>query len=130
MLCGMPSLAPLAHTAMILAKENIGDSSHQVKAVRVFKAMELYFEAMPQAVLQVYVGVAYGKLDLSSDMDYLLAVSVFISLLGAGVTAAGFETMKREHMAVTSHSCTFLCRLSVNPSGEVSFGLFGRHLNK
>jgi hypothetical protein len=121
LLLGMPGLAPVAYTAMVLSKEDFDDSSDDVQLVKLFKGLELVFEAMPQSVLQVYVGVAYGKLDPSSDLDYLLAVSVFISLLGAGATAAGFESLDRESMTVTSRAGFFLALLRSSQTAALVF---------
>ena len=69
-------------------------------ALKVFKALELVIESVPQSVLQTYVGVAYGKCDPSSPtFSYLLPVSVTVSLLGAGSTVFGLEAEMRNAAA-------------------------------
>ena len=53
-------------------------------------------EALPQSMLQAYVGISYGKLDpLAEDFSPLLAVSLFLSLFGAGSTLFAAETAAR-----------------------------------
>ena len=69
--------------------------------LKVFKVVELVFEALPQAVLQVYVGVAFGLLDPSgADFDPLLTGSVAVSLLGAGASFTGFEALGWDGLAM------------------------------
>jgi hypothetical protein len=47
----------------------------------LFKAMELVFEALPQSVLQTYVGVSYGQMDPGSDnFKPILVFSVATSM--------------------------------------------------
>ena len=66
------------------------------KVLKAIKAAELVFEALPQSMLQTYVGVAYGKFNPSSPtFSYLLPVSVTVSLLGAGSTVFGLEAEMR-----------------------------------
>eukprot|EP01046_Picozoa_sp_COSAG06_P042144 COSAG06_NODE_5330_length_3548_cov_1.843433_2_plen_889_part_00 len=110
---GIAGLAPVALAVILLWDDSEDENSEgSTLVMKAFKGMELVFEALPQSVLQVYVGVAYGKLDPSGgQLDYLLAVSVFISLLGAGATGAGFETMENDDVTLVSRTGIFLCLL-------------------
>ena len=78
------------------ALHTIADFAGGASTLKLFKALELIVEMMPQSILQTYVGVAYGKFDPSSPtFSYLLPVSVTVSLLGAGSTVFGLEAEMR-----------------------------------
>eukprot|EP01045_Picozoa_sp_COSAG04_P002611 COSAG04_NODE_96_length_26486_cov_136.642817_15_plen_1257_part_00 len=103
-LVSIPGLAPAYWTMMVL--NAVADPKHPVsgaggeKVLKLFKAAELIIEAVPQSILQTYVGVAYGKFDPSSPtFSYLLPVSVTVSLLGAGSTVFGLEAEMRNAVA-------------------------------
>eukprot|EP01047_Picozoa_sp_COSAG01_P114442 COSAG01_NODE_43116_length_433_cov_0.769461_1_plen_133_part_10 len=83
---GLPGLAPLAWTVTIMRDaDSVLLRAGGAKALKLFKALELIVENVPQSVLQTYVGVAYGEFEPSSPtFSYLLPVSVTVSLLGAG----------------------------------------------
>ena len=94
---GLIGLAPACMGFLALWTKDVNALNH----LKVFKVVELVFEALPQAVLQVYVGVAFGLLDPSgADFDPLLAVSVAVSLLGAGASFTGFEALGRDGLAI------------------------------
>eukprot|EP01045_Picozoa_sp_COSAG04_P004436 COSAG04_NODE_192_length_20873_cov_26.172957_12_plen_1541_part_00 len=118
LLVGLAGLAPVGFAALILHLEGHDDNSG-LQQMKQFKALELVFEALPQSILQcatsllrlgttqvlipsscccrTYVGVAYGRFNPSSPkFSNLLPVSVFVSLLGAGSTAFGFEASARD----------------------------------
>ena len=102
---------------------------------KVFKVLELVFEALPQLVLQTYVGIKFGSLDPSSaDFDVLLACSVGVALLGSGASCLSFEALGRyafdsgEEMVTVASSYgvfTVLARSAQTASLVLSVALLG-----
>eukprot|EP01046_Picozoa_sp_COSAG06_P012306 COSAG06_NODE_719_length_12828_cov_24.153036_7_plen_969_part_00 len=92
---GLVGLAPSTLAVMTLYTKDVAT----IEQLKAFGTLELIIEALPQAVLQTYVVVSFDRL------DPLMAVSIFISLLGAGNTMFGYEAMNRighAQLAVTS----------------------------
>ncbi len=98
-LVGLPGLAGVAFAARTLQAGANGDvqgSKSQTKLLKIFKGMELLFEGLPQSLLQMYVGVAYGQLNPSgNEFNPLLVGSVAVSLLSGGATVFGLEVEGR-----------------------------------
>eukprot|EP01043_Picozoa_sp_COSAG02_P008697 COSAG02_NODE_283_length_25709_cov_24.523311_16_plen_1395_part_00 len=70
--------------------------------LKVFTVLELMLETIPQSMMQVYVGVAYGQLDPhSQNFSYVLAGSVVWAFIVAGNTLFGVELLERSR---TGHS--------------------------
>ena len=68
-------LAPVALTAWVLRKPTHEDS--HLELILAMKGAEMMFEAVPQSMLQTYVGVAYGKFDpQNEEFSLLLPCSV------------------------------------------------------
>ena len=92
MALGILGLGPAAMGGLTLWSRD----PNAINFLKVFKVLELVFEALPQLVLQTYVGVAFGLLDPSSaGFDVLLACSVGVALLGSGVSCLSFEALGR-----------------------------------
>ena len=67
---GVAGLAPVAVAAWTLKHGYDGeedDAKEMLKALKYFKVMELICEALPQSLLQSYVGVSYGKFNPSAE---------------------------------------------------------------
>jgi hypothetical protein len=97
LLCGLTGLAPVASAALVLySTHNRDDAIDGLKFVSRTKAVLLVCEELPQLVLQVYIGTAYGLLDpYLADFDRYLAFSVCIGLVNAGIGFFGFENDER-----------------------------------
>ena len=131
MVLGMLGLGPAAMGALVLWSRD----PNALNFLKVFKVLELVFEALPQLVLQTYVGTAFGLLDPSSDeFDVLLACSVGVALLGSGVSCLSFEAIGRyafesgEEMVTVASSYgvfTVLMRSAQTASLVLSVALLG-----
>eukprot|EP01043_Picozoa_sp_COSAG02_P028955 COSAG02_NODE_1782_length_10945_cov_9.882722_4_plen_935_part_00 len=131
MVLGMLGLGPAAMGALVLWSRD----PNALNFLKVFKVLELVFEALPQLVLQTYVGTAFGLLDPSSDeFDVLLACSVGVALLGSGVSCLSFEAIGRyafesgEEMVTVASSYgvfTVLMRSAQTASLVLSIALLG-----
>eukprot|EP01043_Picozoa_sp_COSAG02_P047078 COSAG02_NODE_4474_length_5324_cov_19.463028_2_plen_283_part_00 len=105
---GLLGLSHLAHTAVCLSSHM--SSAHILEKLKLYKAVELVFEALPQSLLQAWVGVTVGHLDpSSSNFSALIVSSLCVSILGAGVTCFTLEaigrngnTMKRNAIVMRS----------------------------
>ena len=56
--------------------------------MKIFKALELVFEALPRPILQAYVAIAYGRLNLTGALQPAALLLHSVSLLGAGATCS------------------------------------------
>ena len=91
---GMLGVAPMLEAAVTLSDgmhhstdDQLAEDIWLLKSIR---ALELVVETLPQSFLQVSIGVMYGMLSPTSlQFDPLLALSVTISLVTAGVTMVG-----------------------------------------
>jgi hypothetical protein len=62
------------------------------RLLKLSKGMELVLEAVPQSLLQTYIGVSYGQINPSAEhFNPMLASSIALSLFGAGLTLFGLE---------------------------------------
>jgi hypothetical protein len=128
---GLVGLAPAAMGLLALWSAD----PHALNFLKIFKVLELVFEALPQLVLQTYVGVAFGLLDPSGDeFDVLLACSVGVALLGSGASCLSFEALGRyniqsEEALVTVGSIygvsTMLMRAAQTASLVLSVAMLG-----
>lgn len=60
--------------------------------LKLAKGMELVLEAVPQSLLQTYIGVSYGQINPGTEFfNPVLAASIALSLFGAGLTLFGLE---------------------------------------
>jgi len=91
---GMLGIAPMLEAAVTLSDgmhhstdDQLAEDIWLLKSIR---ALELVVETLPQSFLQVSIGVMYGMLSPTSlQFDPLLALSVTISLVTAGITMVG-----------------------------------------
>ena len=89
LLLGVPGLAPAAVAARALYQRD----SAGVEKLLSCKMTELALEA-PQTIMQASYGVIFGLFDPAS-IDFLLAISVAVSLVNAGTTASAFGSAER-----------------------------------
>jgi hypothetical protein len=94
-LAGMAGAVPLAIllSAFFTDTGNVRESR---AAMVPYMMVQLLLEALPQSVLQSYLGITEGMLD-STDESYkpLIAVSFAVSVLGAGVSTFSIDTRLR-----------------------------------
>eukprot|EP01043_Picozoa_sp_COSAG02_P045497 COSAG02_NODE_4162_length_5685_cov_3.282492_1_plen_1276_part_00 len=98
---GMAGLAPVAVAIITLRhgyqmSESSSWSQEKTKQdsqlLKLAKGMELVLEAVPQSLLQTYIGVSYGQINPSSEyFNPVLASSIGLSLFGAALTLFGLE---------------------------------------
>jgi hypothetical protein len=92
---GMSGLAPVVTATLMLYQGRLFCQPLLTNGaiMKLFKALEVVFEALPQSILQAYVVVAYGRLNPSDSEHFsrLLCFSISISLLGAGTSGFNFE---------------------------------------
>ena len=89
-------LAPLCHAAAAIYVRNPKEGKRNLK---IAKALELVFEALPQATVQAYVMVAEDKFNWADNPDKFdrgLAVSLGLSIFVAGSTLYGLEAEARK----------------------------------
>jgi hypothetical protein len=94
-LVGIAGLAPICVALLALKLGASGDESkgkEMIQLLKIFKGCELVFEALPQSLLQTYVGTSYGQLNPSGDdFNPLLAGSVALSMVSGGSSILGLE---------------------------------------
>lgn len=97
---GLAGLAPAAMAYLTLVRRDRAGLAY----VTVFKVLELFLEALPQSVLQTYIGVSYGQLDPDSDTyNRLFVFSIFTSVVGSALTFNSFELLDgRQHVNMLS----------------------------
>lgn len=108
LMLGLLGLSPVVHVVVCLSGHM--SSAFILEKLKLYKAIELVFEALPQSLLQAWVGVTMGHLDPSSPrFSALVTTSLCISTLGAGVTCFTLEaigrngnTMRRDEIVVRS----------------------------
>jgi len=93
---GLVGLSPAALAALTLYTQKAVRLEGE-DGIKLLKAAEVVFEALPQSVLQGYVGISYGRLDPSDaeNFDLFLMGSLGVSLLGAGATMFSWEFSNR-----------------------------------
>lgn len=69
--------------------------AEELRTLKLLGVAELCLEAAPQALLQAYVGVAYGGFEPGS-YDLLLVASLSVSLLAGGMEMLGMEEIRRD----------------------------------
>ena len=63
------------------------------------KGMELVLEAVPQSLLQTYIGVSYGQINPNDEFfNPVLATSIALSFVGAALTLFGLEMEMRNKL--------------------------------
>ena len=90
------------------AEEVAEAAQENVHLVYLQSALELVLESMPQAVLQTYIGVAYGELDqettsMSKPVSMLLAFSILCSFVASGAVMFDLESEERNQELPSSH---------------------------
>ena len=111
-LIGMVGLAQLVHAGIGLSGKM--SSAHTLERLKLYKAAELVFEALPQSLLAAWVGVTRGYLDPSSEsFSVLLTASLCISVLGAGVTCFTLESIGRNGNTMSEDMLTVVSRYGV-----------------
>jgi hypothetical protein len=97
--------------------------------LKALKFLEFALEALPQLVLQSFVGFSYRELDSSApQFNLALAVSIVISLLGAGASLTHIDFKRDEEvyaMASPFGVVLLLLRASQTAALVFSIGLLG-----
>lgn len=114
---GMLGLVPAA-TVLSGFCADTGNVRESRAAMKSFVGVQLLLEALPQSVLQAYLGITEGMMDTTSaNFQPLLVVSVAVASLGAGVSVYSIETRLRPGVqfmaryavvAVMGYAATFL----------------------
>ena len=111
-LLGLIGLAQLAHAGIGLSGNM--SSAHTLERLKLYKAIELVFEALPQSLLQAWVGVTRGCLGPSSEsFSVLLTASLCISVVTAGVTCFTLESIGRNGHTMTADVLRVVSRYGV-----------------
>ena len=106
----LAGLAPLGLLRKALEEDDPSLYAHGLKPYRL---SELIFEQLPLLLLQMYVGLSYGQLDVSSNnFNAFLFFSTWSSLVQTAKSTADVETLFRPYIALTSWYglYTLLCR--------------------
>lgn len=116
-LYGMLGLVPAA-TVLNAFCTDTGNVRESRAAMKSFVGVQLLLEALPQSVLQTYLGITEGMMDAASaNYQPLFVVSVAVASLGAGVSMYSIETRLRPGVkfmgryaavAVMGYASTFL----------------------
>jgi hypothetical protein len=96
---GWLGLTPVAAAAVILQEGSHGHedmAQEDEKEMQITGSVELVLEALPQAMLQSYIGISYGFFDLSSEeFDLQLVLSVCMAIFTGGHTLFTGESAER-----------------------------------
>lgn len=87
LMLGVLGLSHVVHVAVCLSGHM--SSAHILEKLKLYKAIELVFEALPQSLLQAWV------MTTSPMPGALVTTSLCISILGAGVTCFTLEAIGR-----------------------------------
>ena len=102
---GWLGLTPVAAAAVILHEGSHGHedmAQEDEKQLKITGTVELVLEALPQAMLQSYIGISYGFFDLSSEeFDLQLVLSVCMAIFAGGLTLFTGESAERHLKLVT-----------------------------
>ena len=89
------------------AEELAEAAQENLHLVYLQSAFELILESMPQAVLQTYIGVAYGQFEQNATTgrtsSWLLVASILCSFLASGVVMFDLEAEERNQDLPSSH---------------------------
>jgi hypothetical protein len=96
---GLLSLVPVVQAVLVMKDASRGRQVHgkgddmgSLDVVEHMAFFEIILETLPQASLQAFVGVAYGRFNpASGDFSSMLLVSLVMSFVQAGTAAFGFE---------------------------------------
>ncbi len=109
---GLLGLSHLVHVGVCLSGHM--SSAHILEKMKLYKAIDLVFEALPQSLLQAWVGVVMGQLDSSSpSFSALITTSLCVSILGAGVTCFTLEAIGRNGNAMSRNEIVIRSRYGV-----------------
>jgi hypothetical protein len=100
-LLGMSGMSPAVQSAVNL-KDKAAHVPHPRADIRerTFKSI-VAMMALPQSVLQTFIGISYSRFDISSEnFDPLLVWSVVISVIGSGANAVAAERLFRNEVLV------------------------------
>ena len=102
---GWLGLTPVAAAAVILQEGSHGHedmAQEDEKQLKITGTVELVMEALPQAMLQSYIGISYGFFDSSSkQFEPQLVLSVCMAIVSGGLTLFTGESTERHLKLVT-----------------------------
>ena len=128
---GWIGLIPGAQAYLTLKWDAAGDSAkrdHAKQKIAFLKGIELVVETLGQTCLQVYIGIAFGRLDPASDnFSKTQAFSCILGVVSAGLACFAFEAYHRDELQMFTlyGVSTVLWRASQTAASVCALGLMG-----
>jgi hypothetical protein len=130
-LLGLIGMVPGAQAYLTLKWDDEGNQSkrdHSKQTIAFLKGMELVVETLGQTCLQVYIGIAFGRLDPASpNFSRTQAFSCILGVVSAGLACFAFESYHRDELSLSSlyGSVTALWRATQTAGAVTALALTG-----